>query len=269
MCNSAKSAIVLVSFGTAHQTARIRSLDAIESDLRTAFPHMKLYTAWTGKAMIAARQKKDGITVDTVKEAMDRMIADGITHVFLQPTFVMAGTEYRLLREEIASYEKSFFSLRLGAPLLDSENDCREIARSIIDEFTSLDPHDLLLLIGHGSKHGTADYHDRYDSLNRAFQETGHPNVFVGTMGDPLPSHHWLPRIHEMNPQRIILAPLMITAGGHALNDLFGDTPSSLKRQLEAADYFVECLPKGLGEYPGIRAHLIKHLSTLMEKDTI
>ena len=52
--------------------------------------------------------------------------------------------------------------------------------------------------------------------------------------------------------KKALLAPFMMVAGDHALNDMAGDFPDSWKSQLLSAGIEVRCLLKGLGEYPEI-----------------
>lgn len=46
---TAKKAILAVSFGTSHSDTRKVTIDAIEEDLKAAFEDYSLYRAWTSK----------------------------------------------------------------------------------------------------------------------------------------------------------------------------------------------------------------------------
>ena len=41
--------------------------------------------------IIAKLKKRDGLTIHTVKEALEQMLLDGITDVIVQPTHVING----------------------------------------------------------------------------------------------------------------------------------------------------------------------------------
>lgn len=51
----------------------------------------------------------------------------------------------------------------------------------------------------------------------------------------------------------------MVVAGDHAINDMSGDEDDSWKSTFEKAGYEVECILKGLGEYPAVRQIYVKH----------
>ena len=69
--------------------------------------------------------------------------------------------------------------------------------------------------------------------------------------------------VKEYHPKRVILAPFMIVAGEHAKNDLAGDDPASWYSQFRAQGYETQVVMKGLGQYPGIRKILVKHLKEI------
>ena len=61
------------------------------------------------------------------------------------------------------------------------------------------------------------------------------------------------------------LAPLLVTAGDHAKNDMSGDEPDSWKNVLGALVPQVDCIVKGLGEYAEFRAICIDHAKAAKE----
>ena len=68
-----------------------------------------------------------------------------------------------------------------------------------------------------------------------------------------------LEKIQTLHVKRVILAPCMVVAGDHAINDMSGDEEDSWKSTFEKAGYEVECILKGLGEYPAVRQIYVKH----------
>ena len=73
-----KKAILVVSFGTSVNETREKTIDRIEADIRNANPDAAIYRAWTSKMIIRKLKERDGVTIHTVKEAMETMIQDGI-----------------------------------------------------------------------------------------------------------------------------------------------------------------------------------------------
>ena len=255
-----KKAILAVSFGTSHSDTRAVTIDAIEQDFQNAFPDYSLYRAWTSKMIIKKLKSRDNIHVNTVKEAMEQMRADGITDVLVQPTHVINGIENDLMKEDALSYREFFHSISFGNPLLTTEEDSMEVIQAVADEFPGLKEEEVLVLMGHGTTHYANAI---YAALDYTFKDKGYKNIFLGTV-DAYPSMESLMRmVKEYNTSKVILAPFMIVAGDHAKNDMAGDDPESWYSQFKAAGFPVSTVVKGLGEYPGIRRLLVKHLTAL------
>ena len=73
-----------------------------------------------------------------------------------------------------------------------------------------------------------------------------------------------LPEIKSSGCRRVLLAPLMIVAGDHAVNDLAGDDEDSWRSVLKREGYEVSVLLKGLGEYPQIQELFATHAREVM-----
>ena len=260
MSDTTKKAVLAVSFGTSHNDTREVTIDAIEKDMQAAFPEYPLYRAWTSKMIINKVNKRDNVHIDTVKEAMERMRADGITDVLVQPTHVINGIENDIMKEEALSYREDFHSISFGDPLLTSEQDNREVIEAVAAEFSHLKEDEVLVLMGHGTTHYANSV---YAALDYTFKDKGHKNIFLGTV-EAYPSMESIMKlVKEYDPSKVVLAPFMIVAGDHAKNDMAGDDPESWYSQFKNAGYEVESVIKGLGEYPGIRKILVNHLKIL------
>lgn len=260
MSDTTKKAVLAVSFGTSHNDTREVTIDAIEKDMQAAFPEYPLYRAWTSKMIINKVNKRDNVHIDTVKEAMERMRADGITDVLVQPTHVINGIENDIMKEEALSYREDFHSISFGDPLLTSEQDNREVIVAVAEEFSHLKEDEVLVLMGHGTTHYANSI---YAALDYTFKDRGHKNIFLGTV-EAYPSMDSIMKlVKEYAPSKVVLAPFMIVAGDHAKNDMAGDDPESWYSQFKEAGYEVEAVIKGLGEYPGIRKILVNHLKAL------
>lgn len=260
MSDTTKKAILAVSFGTSHNDTREVTIDAIEKDMQAAFPEYPLYRAWTSKMIINKVNKRDHVHIDTVKEAMEKMRADGITDVLVQPTHVINGIENDIMKEEALSYREDFHSISFGDPLLTSEQDNREVLEAVAEEFSWLKEDEVLVLMGHGTTHYANSI---YAALDYTFKDKGHKNIFLGTV-EAYPSMESIMKlVRKYAPSKVVLAPFMIVAGDHAKNDMAGDDPESWYSQFKEAGYEVEAVIKGLGEYPGIRKILVNHLKSL------
>lgn len=170
------------------------------------------------------------------------------------------GIENDLMKEDALSYREFFHSISFGNPLLTTEEDSMEVIQAVADEFSGLKEEEVLVLMGHGTTHYANAI---YAALDYTFKDKGYKNIFLGTV-EAYPSMESLMRmVKEYNPSKVILAPFMIVAGDHAKNDMAGDDPESWYSQFKAAGFPVSTVVKGLGEYPGIRRLLVKHLTAL------
>jgi sirohydrochlorin cobaltochelatase len=69
--------------------------------------------------------------IDNVKEAMDRLVADGVKDVIIQPSHVMEGFEYYDVVADVTPYKEKFNSVKIGASLLASDSDYDKIVTII------------------------------------------------------------------------------------------------------------------------------------------
>ncbi len=57
----------------------------------------------------------------------------------------------------------------------------------------------------------------------------------------------------------------MVVAGDHAVNDMASDEEDSWKTAFEKEGYEVECILRGLGEFPAIRKIYLEHIAQEMK----
>lgn len=250
-----KTAILAVSFGTSHEETRKRTIEALEQDLAREFPQLPLYRAWTSPRIIR-KVKAAGYPVFTIEEALRQMLDDGIDAVVVQPTFVINGIESEYLKECVGSFRGKFQSISFGAPLLSSEEDCRDAVLAVAEEFSPLPHRTALVLMGHGTEHQANLVYTRLQKLCRAL---GYPNVFIGTVEAAPTLWDITNALKQTDCRKVVLAPFMIVAGDHAANDMAGDDPDSWKNVFMSQGFAVTPVLKGLGEYPAIRSLFLRH----------
>lgn len=257
MENTAKKGLLAVSFGTSVNETRKKTIDAIEADLGAAFPDHTLYRAWTSGKIIKKLAKRDNIRIDTVSEAMERMIADGVRQVVVQPTHVINGIENEQMIGDVRKFQDRLEKIAFGAPLLTSEEDSAAVIRAVMEEFPKLPEEEALVFMGHGTTHYANTV---YAALDGKFKDLGYPNVFLGTV-EAYPSMETLLKlVRACGVRKVTLAPFMVVAGEHARNDMSGEEKDSWRSRFEAAGFQVECVLKGLGEYKGIRDLYVRHV---------
>ena len=258
MNSTSKKAILVVSFGTSYENTRKLTIEAIEHDIADAFPACPTYRAWTSKMIIAKLKKRDGLTIHTVKEALEQMLLDGITDVIVQPTHVINGIENDLMKEDALAFKNHFERITFGDPLLTTQQDHVEIVNAICQEFSDLPSDCALILMGHGTSHYANDV---YAALDYRFKDLGHDNIHLATVEGYPTLENVIRLVKEQGAKKVILTPFMIVAGDHARNDMSGEDEDSWKNQFQAAGYEVECCLKGLGEYPAVQNMLIRHVT--------
>ena len=257
-----KKGILAVSFGTSINETREKTIDVIEEDIRRAFPDYRLYRAWTSGMIIRKLQKRDGVHIDTVTEAVQRMLDDGITEILVQPTHVINGVENDRMIKDVLAFQGRFDRIAFGNPLLTSEEDSEEVVRALMEEYCDLPKEEALIFMGHGTTHFANSI---YAALDYRFKDMGYPNVFLGTV-EAYPSLETLMKlVHVYGAKKVTLAPFMVVAGDHAINDMSSEDEDSWRSRFEAEGFQVSCVLKGLGEYEGIRRLYVKHLK---EADT-
>lgn len=254
--NHMKKGLLAVSFGTSVNETREKTIDAIERELAAACPDCQLYRAWTSRMIIRKLKQRDQVQIDTVKEAFARMLADGITEVMVQPTHVIKGIENEQMMEEIRSFSEHFEKISVGEPLLSSEEDFRKVIEAVMEEQEDLEEQEALVFMGHGTEHHVNPV---YAALDYMFKDLGYENVHVGTV-EAHPSFASVLRLVKASDvKKVRLAPFMVVAGDHAMNDMAGGEEDSWKSLLEAEGYEVTCVLKGLGEYKGIQKLYAEH----------
>ncbi len=249
-------AILAVSFGTAYGDTRKKTIGAIEADLAAAFPDRRLYAAWTSGMILRKLEKRGEEAPMTLTRALETMERDGVKDLLVQPTFFLEGYEMRLLRETLEAWKGRFQTLRLGKVLVAGPADLEALAAALERQFDRVGEDEVLALMGHGSEE-TAE--NPYEALNAAFRRDGRPNFAAGTVEFDPGIGPVLDLVRQRKPKKVYLAPLMIVAGDHANNDMAGEEPESWKNRMAALGTEPECILRGLGEYPEVRALLVQH----------
>ena len=184
------------------------------------------------------------------------MERDGVTDVLVQPTFLQAGYEMKLARETLEQWRPRFARIALGEVLVAKRADLDALAQALEAHFAAVGPKEALVLMGHGTEE--SDFYP-YEKLTEVFHRDGKANFCVGTVECSPGIDPALALVRERRPEKTHLAPLMIVAGDHAINDMAGDAPDSWKNQIAALGTETVCILKGLGEYPEVRALFVEH----------
>lgn len=256
-------AILVVSFGTSYNDSRDITIGAIENAIAEAYPDYSVRRAFTAQTIIDILKDREGLDIDNVSQAMDRLVADGVKTLIVQPTHLMSGYEYDDLVAELGNYTDKFDSITVGAPLLSSKEDRAAVIAVITAETASYsDDHTAVIFMGHGTEHpANAVYATMQDEITAA----GYSNYFIGTVEATPSLDDMIAAAQAGGYTKVVLEPLMVVAGDHANNDMAGDEEGSWKTAFEAAGFEVECLIRGLGQFEGIQQIYVQHVQKAID----
>ena len=253
----AKPVLLVVSFGTSYHDSRDATIGAVENALQAAYPEYEVRRAFTSQIIIDKLKERDGLEIDNVTEAMERLVADGVKEVVVQPTHVMSGYEYDDTVEEVSAFADQFDSLKLGKVLLAEDADYEALAAAITEATQEYDQEGTaIVFMGHGTEHNA---NEAYAKLQQVLTDAGHDNYFIGTVEAAPTLEDVMAAVQASGATKVVLQPLMIVAGDHANNDMAGDEEDSWKSAFTAAGYEVECVLEGLGQIPAVQDIIVAH----------
>ena len=257
-----KKAILSISFGSNDPESLQKNLGTLEEIYKQAHPDCGLYRAITNDSVIRIIQD-EGISVYAVRESMARAVLDGVTHLYVQPAYMLNGTEYEEMVDMVMSHRADFVQVMIGRPLLSSHEDYVRVCKSIMEDFGSLGEDEAVVLIGHGSDH---DSNSAYCTLDYIFKDLGYENTHVGTFNSYPQVDTVIRHLKKDNRiRKVHVAPFMFVAGKAAMEGVCGDSADSITSILRDAGYEVITHRKCLGEYEGVRRVYADHLERCFE----
>ena len=250
-----KAAILMVHFGTTEPAGRALSLETVNKDVKAAFPDMEVRQAYAS-AIIRNIWDKRGEHFYSPQEALMQLRADGYEHVYVQSTTLMEGYEMTYLREAIAALQPFFKILKAGNPLLYSVEDCQQVLDILTQD--AAEKNQAVVLVGHGTTHPSTAV---YAMLQTMLQEREQANWFVSTIEGYPTQEMTLKSIQQHKLKKVLLRPLLLTAGDHARNDISKEWKSFFEEQ----GYDVSVRLQGLGEIQAIRNIYIQHIKDMLK----
>ena len=257
---AAKPVILVVSFGTSYASSRHATIGAIESDIREAYPDYDVRRAFTAQGVIDHIEKDTGRHIDSFEEAMDKIVADGVKELIVQPTHLMDGFEYTDIKNALENYASSFDKCALGAPLLTTEDDQIAVAEAIKASMERYEDDDTAIcLMGHGTE---AESNSIYATMQDVFTNLGYNNYFVATVEATPTFDDVVAAVKEAGYTKAVLRPMMVVAGDHANNDMADpEDPESFISVMTAAGIETTCVLEGLGQLDTIDEIYVSHVA--------
>ncbi|MBR5713529.1 MAG: sirohydrochlorin cobaltochelatase [Clostridia bacterium] len=262
--NTVKPVILAVSFGTSYNDSRDKTIGAIEDALKTAYPDYEVRRAFTSQIIIDKLKERDNLTIDNVTEALDRLVADGVKEVVIQPTHVMSGYEYDDVIKEVNKYNDKFDSVKISKNLLAADSDYDALVEILVNTTADYNAEGTAIVyMGHGTEH---EANATYAKLQEKMTAAGHSNYFIGTVEATPSVEDVIALVKAGEYNKVVLLPLMIVAGDHANNDMAGDEEDSWKTLFKNEGFEVECVIRGLGELADVQQLIVKHCGEAMGK---
>ena len=217
-----RNELLTVSFGTTSTESRLHNIDAVEQAIKDAVgDDWIVRRCFTSQTIINLIHKREGIRIDSVEEALQKAKARATRNIVIQPTHLMKGLEYE----------------KINAEFDDSET--------------------ALVFMGHGTE---AAANDIYRKIQELLISKGMCNYFIGTVEAEPSLEDVLSAVAKGSYSRVVLRPLMLVAGNHAVNDMASAAdPDSWYSRFTAAGYETSCIIKGLGQIPEIRDIYAEH----------
>ena len=254
-----KPVILVVSFGTSYNDSRDATIGAIETAIQNANPDKEVRRAFTSQIIIDKLKERDGLEIDNVEEAFARLESDGVKELIVQPTHVMSGYEYDDLIAEVDKNRSKFDSVKVGSPLLTTDDDYTKVITAITDATAEYDDGETaVVFMGHGTEH---ESNATYAKLQSKLTDAGKKNYCIGTVEAEPSIEDVVKFAKDGGYKRVILEPLMVVAGDHANNDMAGDEDDSWKTILTNEGFEVVPLLRGLGQLDAVRSVYVEHVA--------
>ncbi len=247
MCLKTRKAILVVSYGSSYKDEREKSIGAIEQAIQNAFPEYKVYRAFTSESIIKKIKNKENIRIDTVGEALERAIKEGIKEINLIQTHFIQGLRHEKLLEFVEHYKNVFEKIDVAEPILRNSKN-REVFADVLEMIGHSydDGETAICCVGHGIDEGSNEV---YQKIQNVLIEKGFTHYYIGTLSEK-PTLEDLKNEIEARKvyRRVVLIPFMLVSGYHVRKDLTGPGEDSWKNTLIRSGFEVECIKKGLGE---------------------
>ncbi|MCM1311297.1 MAG: sirohydrochlorin cobaltochelatase [Roseburia sp.] len=244
-----KAAVVAVHFGTSHIDTRKNTIDKFNERLRREFPECDFREAWTSR-IIVRKMAQQGEKISIPSELFTELKREGYTHILVQSSNIIEGTEMENLRSEIDAARKDFKAIRLGDPLLSSPEDYEKAILTVAAFYGNEKTANILVC--HGSK---GNRNSSYTMLDYVLRDKEYSNWFVGTIEGYPSFDNLVKNMKKSKAKKANLIPFMFVAGDHAKNDIAVEW----KEELQKTGLKVDVTLHSLGELDGILDIFMNH----------
>lgn len=265
-----KKAMLVISFGSTFAETRNKDIGGIEEALAGAFPAYDQYRAFTSN-IIRRKLAGEQIIVESPQAAMEKLLQEGYDAVILQPTHLLHGEEFEQKVLTLKDKFHHFFKkIIVSRPLIDRDEDYSLVVTALYSQLPVLQDGEGVVFMGHGSpRANNRSFGRTYNKLQEIFDLRGIP-ALVGTVeeGDSPTLSDVLSRLKERGWKKVHLFPLMVVAGDHATNDMYGADKDSWKSQIEELGIKTEGHLCGIGRNKAVQALYVTHALEALTEDS-
>lgn len=243
-----KKAILVVSFGTSYLEPLKNSIENVENKIRNQFKDYDVHRAFTSHMIIKKLEIVHGLIVEKPEELLERLYIEGYEEVIIQPLHIIPGEEFSYIKNIEVYFKDRFKSIKVGRPIFyyqGIEGLPEDYSLFIKSIKGIIEGEEAVVMMGHGTVHPSNAV---YGALQSVLNDEGYKNVFVGTVKGYPNFTSVLNKIKKRGIKKVLLMPLMLVAGNHAINDMTSEKDNSWKSMLEAEGIEVKLWTKGLGE---------------------
>lgn len=273
--------LLLVTFGSTFDAPH-DTYKKMVAQFKKEFPGMDVYLSFTSTTCITRWGAKSNYYYPTPDLWLEAIGKAKYEKVRIQSLHVIPGEEFMLLRDYyVKNFRKDFedIAVVLGEPLLTSEDDIKEVATILHNNFKQkLAKGEAVAFLGHGNPEPSYSHANMsYRRIREYMQKELDSKMFVATVDcEDMLIDFLVKDMNKTLPKGTVvnLTPLMSIAGDHANNDMAGDydkeesdEDQSWKVILRKEGYKIEesnCVLKGLGDYPEIVNVWVRHLKEAM-----
>jgi len=283
-----KAAIILASFGTTVPSA-VKSIINIQQKVQAAFPEVPVRVTFTSNIIRKVWKKRQAeaqkwldqgippeiLYVKNIISTFGDLREEGYRDIVVQPThmFFMEQShdlaQYVEAMRSIRTIKKKwrpFNKIALGRPALGTIGNQYEYQKDLEKALKTLAPDVALahknkaslVYMAHGNEHWSVGIYGEAAKMMREL----YPDVitYIGAV-EGYPGIEDVSRyLKQAESNKIILKPLMIVAGDHAVNDMAGDDDDSWKTILTRQGISVIPVLKGLGSNDEFAQLFVVHI---------
>lgn len=246
--------IMMAYYGTGNDAAREKTMDVLNDKIAKVFPNSTMAEAYTSD-MVIRSLKKRGINKLNVDEALKGLRLKN-QRVIIANCQLLDGVMTDKLINDVRITGVNTDSITFTKPLLYNSDDCHWLVRVLLKHI-HVDKNTELVLIGHGSDDSSNAIYSLVDYI---MQNEVDRKFHVGTI-ENYPDLAMIKRILKKdNAKKVILYPLLLIAGNHAVEDIDG----KWRQALENEGYDVKIINQGLLEIPEVQDRIVEKIRNAM-----